>query len=171
MAVLESHPLLEQLMAARSGSGPDATALLSEHEDPRVRLLAQLWSKAEAEKASEPAAGEAGEEEPRSAESLRAELRLQRQMRSLLLEVEHLREVNDNLAAALGACYLCWGDDPDCAICRGRGVPGAGPPDPELFAHYVSPVIRRRRPALGKAPLRGAVIHPPMPDPSERRTE
>ncbi|MEG3089109.1 hypothetical protein [Sphingomonas sp. PB4P5] len=38
------------------------------------------------------------------------------------------------LAAALGACGLCWGDDPACLGCRGRGRPGMVRPDPAARA-------------------------------------
>ena len=38
------------------------------------------------------------------------------------------------LAAALGACGLCWGDDPACRGCHGRGRPGMVRPDPEMRA-------------------------------------
>jgi hypothetical protein len=46
------------------------------------------------------------------------------------------------LAAALGACD-CWGEDPGCPTCGGRGTPGWMPPDPELYADYVEPAVRR----------------------------
>jgi hypothetical protein len=36
------------------------------------------------------------------------------------------------LAAGLGACGLCWGDDPACLGCRGRGRPGMVRPDPQI---------------------------------------
>jgi len=57
-------------------------------------------------------------------------------------ELDALREMNDTLAAALGACPLCWGGEPACA-CRGRGRAGARPPDPELFDELVMPAVRR----------------------------
>lgn len=41
------------------------------------------------------------------------------------------------LAAALGACGLCWGDDPACLGCRGRGKPGMIRPDPETRARLL----------------------------------
>ena len=48
----------------------------------------------------------------------------------------------DRLAAALGACPACWGEDPSCRWCRGRGAPGALAPDPEEFTTWVVPAVR-----------------------------
>lgn len=46
------------------------------------------------------------------------------------------------LAAALGAC-ACWGHDPGCAVCAGRGGSGWRDPDLELYAEYVAPAVQR----------------------------
>jgi hypothetical protein len=46
------------------------------------------------------------------------------------------------LAAALGACD-CWGEDAGCPSCGGQGSAGWVPPDPELYAEYVAPAVRR----------------------------
>ena len=58
------------------------------------------------------------------------------------------------LAAALGACPECWGDDRACPSCRGRGTPGAYPADRPLYARYVLPAARRQ--AAGPPPAAGA---------------
>jgi hypothetical protein len=72
--------------------------------------------------------------------------------KSLLSEVQALRDRADQLAAALGACCLCWGQDVSCRICRGRGAPGFALPDEALFEYYVLPAVvllrgRKPRPA------------------------
>jgi hypothetical protein len=46
------------------------------------------------------------------------------------------------LAAALGACE-CWSEDVECPSCGGEGSAGWVPPDPELYAEYVAPAVRR----------------------------
>lgn len=62
----------------------------------------------------------------------------------LLREDAHqLREKNDLLAAALGACAECWGATPDCIACQGQGRPGFFPPDIACFTHFVLPALRR----------------------------
>lgn len=68
-----------------------------------------------------------------------------RGLRRLRRELEGLREVNDTLAAALGACPGCWGGDEDCEACGGRGSAGSMPPDAELFEELVLPAVRRVR--------------------------
>jgi hypothetical protein len=68
---------------------------------------------------------------------------------------ETLTDRNVLLAAALGACE-CWGEDPECRDCAGSGAPGWIPPDPELFAEYVGPALRRVRP---DAPSERATVH------------
>jgi hypothetical protein len=57
--------------------------------------------------------------------------------------VDALRSVLDMLARALGACSACWGRDPSCAECGGRGVPGFLSPHPDLFREIVLPAARR----------------------------
>ena len=50
--------------------------------------------------------------------------------RRLVAELEAARERVADVAATVGACGLCWGQDPRCRSCRGRGKPGlfvAGP--------------------------------------------
>ncbi len=57
-------------------------------------------------------------------------------------EVERLHALLDPVAAALGACPTCLGEDADCPLCRGQGVPGSLPPDPECFRAIVWPAVR-----------------------------
>jgi hypothetical protein len=64
-------------------------------------------------------------------------------MHQMYLEIEQLRARNDKLAAALGACHLCFGDDLSCPECTGRGRPGGAMPDRVLFAALVTPAVRR----------------------------
>jgi hypothetical protein len=58
-------------------------------------------------------------------------------------ELADLREANDTLASALGACSVCWGGNRDCASCGGRGRPGYALPDLALFKELVAPAVRR----------------------------
>lgn len=81
--------------------------------------------------------------------------RLLRKNRELHEENEYLIELTDSLAAALGACPACWGEDEHCDECRGRGGPGAFLPDEEAFADVVLPAIRRMR-ELRRAPVASA---------------
>lgn len=84
-------------------------------------------------------------------------------------ELTTLRERNDLLAAALGACHLCFGDDAWCPHCGGRGRPGSRRPAPGPFKRYLRPLLDRLRPAApvddgaaSVAPLRSPVSPMPM---------
>jgi hypothetical protein len=70
-------------------------------------------------------------------------------------ELEHLRERSDAMAAAVGACPLCWGQSLDCRGCRGRGGPGFCTPDESLFEELVLPALRTLR--AQRASVRGSV--------------
>jgi hypothetical protein len=78
--------------------------------------------------------------------------------RRLRQELDDLREVNDTVAAALGACRACWGGDADCPLCGGRGHAGAAPPDPRLFEALVVPAVRRRRARAHRSPTTEASL-------------
>ena len=77
-------------------------------------------------------------------ESMRADLQaLVQGSTQLSAELETLQQRNDALAAALGACHLCFGEDAWCAHCGGRGVPGSRRPETVAFARYVRPLLQR----------------------------
>lgn len=63
----------------------------------------------------------------------------------LYAEVEALRSRSVELAAALGACFVCFGSDLLCPRCGGRGRPGSRPPKPEAYRAYVVPAVTRVR--------------------------
>lgn len=60
-------------------------------------------------------------------------------------EVAVLRARTETLADALGACATCWGSDPRCPTCRGRGTPGGRVPVEGPFTVYVTPAVDRCR--------------------------
>jgi hypothetical protein len=64
------------------------------------------------------------------------------QLEAAHTDINLLRERCDTIAAALGACALCWGHDPACRACRGHGLPGRSLPDEDLFFEYVMPAVR-----------------------------
>lgn len=77
--------------------------------------------------------------------SVRDVKRLGAQLERAERELRRLRDRNRRLAGALGACDSCWGEEPDCADCQGRGRPGRALPDDGLFAEIVMPVVRLAR--------------------------
>lgn len=106
--------------------------------DPRLGALAQMWLKRREEASAEsPDDNDQGDRKRRDFQ------RLNRTVQKMYDELERLRERNDVLAEALGACYLCWGVDISCPVCRGRGAPGYKEPDEALFLQYALPAARR----------------------------
>lgn len=79
-------------------------------------------------------------------------------------EVETLRARNDTMAAALGACHLCFGEDRACEVCHGTGLPGWRTPERNAFRRYVRPAVQR----VNAAPAR-PLCATPSPAPAPRR--
>jgi hypothetical protein len=46
------------------------------------------------------------------------------------------------IAAALGACSECLGEEPECLTCSGVGRPGWKAPDPVAFQTWVAPALK-----------------------------
>jgi len=64
--------------------------------------------------------------------------------------LKRLKNITEILASALGACSECWGGRKSCSQCRGKGKPGAFRPDPEAYAYFVAPVVRKMNPRRSK---------------------
>jgi hypothetical protein len=134
-----------------AGALPSAQELLSQLEstNPTLGLVARYLTARQAAASEE--ATEAGsemeheyeehaDEDQRLAQMIQ---RLEQQVSKLCAEREHLRAHNDACAAALGACYLCWGEDTHCPVCHGAGRPGYALPDRQLLSQLVAPAWRR----------------------------
>jgi hypothetical protein len=136
----DADPIDPQAMARRM------MADLQE-SNPSLAALAQLMQARTI--VPEPIADGLGDEVVRLAEQLAAaEARIdtmKRQARRLLSSYRNATERLADLAAALGACGLCWGEDGSCPSCRGRGRPGMVRPDLELRARLFGPA----RPCAG----------------------
>jgi hypothetical protein len=147
--------LLESLATSASPINSEQTVqgLLShlDQADPNVRLVAQYLAQQQA-KANQALSEEDGPDHtprrhgrPSKTEQAHVVHRLRRRMKDMALEIEELRERNDALAAALGVCYLCWGEDPDCEVCDGAGQSGYRAPDRAMFIKWVAPTLRKLR--------------------------
>lgn len=163
------------LASLLGGGGADLKALTSDPQELVRRWLDQRTAAAQ-EQAERAAAAEVEEEELQEIEALRAaqqreehqaRLRELRDLvRNLYDEVEQLRARNDRLAAALGACHICFGTDPACEECTGAGGPGASRPDAGLFRLLVLPAARRLRESTVNGPtssLSAAAEEAPRP--------
>jgi hypothetical protein len=141
--------------AISSGASNPMSLLLSQlsaqaPDDPRVALATQLLQQRisaapavppeDAEHAK--AAQEAEEQLREQAASIRE---LTESLKQVDAELKALRARNDAIAAALGACFLCFGADPYCPECGGRGRSGSRPPNPVAWREYVLPALERVR--------------------------
>jgi hypothetical protein len=154
--------LLLEALTSPTGTGAlptvqDLLTQLGEAADPNVRLIAQLLVRRqqlrELENETPPEEGVTLELSQSSSETDQAEMgsremsRIARQLRqkvaSMYKELAELRDRNDAMAAALGACYVCWGDDQECEKCNGKDRAGSAIPDKELFTQFVLPAARR----------------------------
>ncbi|MGK9171298.1 hypothetical protein KXR53_33715 [Inquilinus limosus] len=88
------------------------------------------------------------------AEQAEAVEQLSETARRLYAEVEASRSRLEALAAALGACPNCFGDDLLCDTCGGEGTPGSRTPQADEFHRYVRPAVERVRALLRRAPPR-----------------
>jgi len=162
-------PHLELIQKLAGGEAPDfdvghLVAQISE-SDPRLGLIARMLVQRSAPEAIPE--GDISRSGDANAEADDAPLRSLR--RRTLGELKELRVRNDMLAASLGACYLCWGDDAGCDHCGGRGAPGWRLPDVDLFRSIVDPAIRRLRAA--RMQRAGSRSPPPSDDPVRQGEE
>jgi hypothetical protein len=146
-----------ELLAALADGGGAAAAdlparLLAEAAatSPKMAMFAKLLETrraAEAEAGAEAPLGGAAEAALEEISELGARLAeaesrieaMRRDGRRLYSAHQACRERLGDLAAALGACGLCWGEDGRCPSCRGRGRPGMMRPDLDLRARLLGP--------------------------------
>ena len=146
--------------------------------DPRVLQLLQIMSAKEQEKEDEDEAPVVVTR-PRAVVDRKRYDRLCREHHRLLKETRNLIRHVETLAAALGACPVCWGEDGRCGECRGRGRPGAFVPDKDAFDEFVLPTVRRmqkrrrgqRRPAQEIQPALAPDFVSPTPEAVQPRQE
>jgi len=133
------NPLLEQFLQERIGNNPQLQAMLA-------MMQQQVATEAEAEVVESSSITYQNELPTQSEELSKARLYI-RKLRGRIAALEaRLGEMEENeteMACALGACPICWGEDSSCADCRGRGAPGAQLPNAILFEELIMPAVRR----------------------------
>lgn len=173
----QNGPVLEMLARLRDGGPmPNTTDLLAQlgNTNPMFALLAQQFmTRAPSTPRAvidatpieaEPDAEAADEQDSvPSGQSIEV-LELRERVTMLTRDAQALGQRLGQLAEALGACGLCWGEDPECRACRGRGRPGYALPDESLFEELVLPAVRvlraQRLPRATVTPLRAADATP-----------
>lgn len=161
---------------------PDMGGLLEDfaQRNPNMAWMAQMLLAQRQAQASasppgdDPRQGELDVLHEALAHSRGRNARLERLVRGLAEDLKQAQSLLADLAAAFGACGLCWGEDTHCPSCRGRGKPGRFAPDPELRLRFFSqalPGLSADGPVQA-LPLfeQGARTRMPLPpDHSERR--
>lgn len=150
-----SNPALAVLSALQATGADRSTALIGalagQAGGPNIDMLIKLLGNTD-EDSIERQRDELREEI--RAEHAEAIAELSDAAKRLFDEREHARARIESLAAALGACPICFGGDVLCDTCHGAGTPGARAPDPIEFNRYVAPAIKRVREALRRAAVR-----------------
>jgi hypothetical protein len=136
--------LLARLNSADGGTPPDLQELVQSMagSNPTIQFLAQHLETLRASAAEEQAVTIEDVAEPSDGDDAGAAaalLELRAQIDSMFEELTVLRQRNEDLALALGACPACWGADSQCRFCRGQGIAGFSRPDTAAFLHYVVP--------------------------------
>lgn len=139
----------DQLAAMAGGADPSQIMqqMIADRgaTDPRMAMVAQLLAGQQAVTASPDDAlvDEMAALAGRLAEAEATIEAMKRDGRRLFQAHQACRERLADLAAALGACGLCWGEQSTCPSCRGRGRPGMVRPDMELRAQLLGPLRRK----------------------------
>ena len=136
LATGDRESLLEVLRESRPADSKLAAAVGRANLDPAQEAMLNVLLGLEQ-------VGTAADPSDKPAE--KAAVPMTGELRELEEELHDLREVNDTLAAALGACPICWGGDRTCETCDGYGRAGCFRPDPALFVKLVAPAVRRVR--------------------------
>ncbi len=77
--------------------------------------------------------------------TLKEQVKEMRENRNQLLHrINDLRRLNKSLAASLGSCHLCWGEDETCLTCGGAGAPGWKTVNSRLFNIFILPVLEKK---------------------------
>ncbi len=140
--------LLQALMAGLNQSAPAA--------DNRLQLLQGLLQQLQG-----PSTNPHSDPEKRARAKARA--------RRVLRRNAELERRVALLARALGACD-CWGEDPACEHCAGRGRAGAYACNPELFALFVLPAVRASEMQRPHSPAVSPDQEPPKQHPQQEKS-
>jgi hypothetical protein len=137
---------IEDLLAQQAQTNPIAAMLAKQLAEQKAMRATQESSPViDVEPSTEIDADGIGENGGQGEDAATALCELRENMKGMLAELELLRERSDALAAAVGACCLCWGQNLECRGCRGRGGPGFCMPDEALFEEFVLPAVRTLR--------------------------
>lgn len=153
------NPELLRQMAQAAGTDPDdwmARMQAAGASNPWLALMGEMMQQREAE------AQEAAE----LTDCRRRLSRAREVIGHLRQELEAAHVIVNYISQVFGACPHCWGQDPSCRQCGGRGAPGAFAPQEDELLAWAEPALNR----LGRSieHTRPRAPEPGSPPPIER---
>jgi len=139
--------LLRQVLLARlagGSGGVSTTDVLTQvlQGDPRFAAVAQVMQAGAVANVASDAEADADVQDGQDTLSDAPDApAVEAAMREVLDECERLRARSARLAAALGACHLCWGEDASCSYCSGTGSVGTFLIDRAAFDAEIGPAL------------------------------
>lgn len=137
-----TNALIEQLLQQRFGNDPQMQALMTMFQQQQV-IEAEYEIK---EPDTKPVSEEVAQNKDKLDKARRHIYKLRQRIARLEMQLDQVEETEEEMALALGACVDCWGEDPDCRQCYGKGTSGYLPPDPGRFQRLILPAVKRMNP-------------------------
>lgn len=156
-AAAAAPPAMAMLDALRGGSADPRQALFaalagSSGSNPQLDVLMKLFDTGLSDTAGDDLRAEIREEIRQEQAEAVAELAATAER--LFAERQEARARIEAVAAAIGACAVCFGENLLCETCHGAGSPGGRAPASAEFNRYVLPAVERVRTAILRASRR-----------------
>jgi hypothetical protein len=129
------NPVLMEQLAARLAGGS---------QDPLVGALVTSMMEGQG--------GEEDQDDERERREQTAVARMKASIRRLRADLRAANEMLRIISDVFGACELCWGEDPSCPRCRGKGQPGSAFPVREDVLRWVEPALNRLGLTIARLP-------------------
>ena len=118
-------------------------------KNPKAQMIAHLMAQQASQGDNGNGSSENEKTKGQTKKLLNINLELKKKIQKLIKEKKQILryldffiDVNAAFSSAVGACE-CWGGDPDCEKCGGKGVPGYFELDQEQFDYYVRPSFKK----------------------------
>ncbi|MCG8322632.1 MAG: hypothetical protein MI921_24240 [Cytophagales bacterium] len=118
-------------------------------KNPKAQMIAQLMAQQARQGTGDPGSIQNDKTKGQTKKLLNINLELKKKIQKLIKEKKQILnyldffiDVNAAFSGAVGACE-CWGGDPDCEKCNGKGEPGYFELDQEQFDYYIKPSLKK----------------------------
>jgi len=159
--VADPQAAVQALITARGAGGKAALQTLlaqAAEADPATAAVVQLLAQRDAAPQEDENKDDAAAARQEAVARRRSAVaRVRGQLENLADSMAALEARDAQLAHALGACPMCWGQEASCPVCKGAGRVGWRMPDQPLFETLIQPAVRRLmtqriRQTVGAAP-------------------